>query len=125
MEQHLHIEVWDTNWFFMNTFLGYESLRLYDVASGNINQSINIYDKIERDGEFKKLQVTLNFKLVFEEIWDYMVNFVDWRTTNLENVLEERPSSINPKLEFTMSSRNVISNRAYSKALKNTKIPYW
>ena len=54
-----------------------------------------------------------------------MVNFVDWRTTNLENVLEERPSSINPKLEFTMSSRNVISNRAYSKALKNTKIPYW
>ena len=54
MEQHLHIEVWDSGGMFsLNTFLGYESLRLLDVASGPMNQSINIYDKIEREGEFK------------------------------------------------------------------------
>ena len=39
--------------FSLNTFLGYESLRLLDVASGPMNQSVNIYDKIEREGEFK------------------------------------------------------------------------
>ena len=88
----MHIEVWEANRFYLNTYLGYESLRLYDVAQGSINQSINIYDKIERDGDFKKLYVTLNFKLVFEEIWDYMVNFVDWRTSNLENINEPKPS---------------------------------
>lgn len=32
MEQHLHIEVWNANSYSLNTFLGYESLKLIDVA---------------------------------------------------------------------------------------------
>jgi len=51
---------------------------------------VNIYDKIERDGEFTKLKCTLNFKLVFEEVWDYMIKFIDWRTSNLDNRLVEK-----------------------------------
>ena len=112
LEEHLHIEVWDSSRFFLNTFLGYESVQLLDVAQGSINQSVNVYDKIERDGEFKKLMCTLNFKLVFEEIWDYMIKFIDWRTSNLEDRFQERPSPVNPKLEFSVTSPNVIANRA-------------
>ena len=64
MEEHLHIEVWNSGGFFsLNTFLGYESLRLLDVASGPIQVQRNIYDKIERDGDFKSMKCTLSFKL--------------------------------------------------------------
>lgn len=38
MEQHFHIEVWDTNSFTLNSYLGYESIPLIDIAQGNINQ---------------------------------------------------------------------------------------
>ena len=71
------------------------------------------------------MKVTLNFKLVLEEIWDYMIKFIDWRSSNLENRFEEKAASVNPKLEFNLSSPNVISNGAQSVALKNTKLPYW
>jgi len=71
-------------------------------------QQINVYDKIERDGEYKQMKVTLNFKLVVEEIWDYMIKFIDWRSSNLENRFEDRATSVNPKLEFNLSSDNVI-----------------
>ena len=126
MEEHLHIEVWDSGGFFsLNTFLGYESIRLLDVATGAMNQSINIYDKIERDGEFKTMKCTLNFKLVFEEVWDYMINFIDWRSSNLEDKFADKATQQNPKLTFEMSSPNVIENRAESSVLKNTKLPYW
>ena len=126
MEQHLHIEVWNSSGLFLNTFIGYESLKMIDVAQGSINQQVNIYDKIERDGEYKQLKCSLNFKLVVEEIWDYMVKFIDWRTSNLENRDNEvAKMTINPKLEFNLTSKNVIKNNAKSIALKNTKLPYW
>ena len=81
----MHIEVWDSNRIMLNTFLGYESLLLLDVANGNMRQSINIYDKCERDGRALRLVCTLNFKLVFEEFWDFLLKFLDWRTSNLVN----------------------------------------
>jgi hypothetical protein len=43
-----------------------------------------IFDKIERDDDkVGSLKWTLNFKIVFEEIWDFYLKFRDWRTTNL------------------------------------------
>ncbi len=65
----------------------------------------------------------LNFKLYFEEVWDYMIKFIDWRTSNLENRFEA--TSISPKLEFNLVSKNVIENKAQSVAMKNSKLPYW
>lgn len=38
LEEHIHIELWDAERWFLNRFLGYESLRLIDVVQGNINQ---------------------------------------------------------------------------------------
>lgn len=92
MEQHLHIELWNSSRFFLNTYIGYESLNLLGIAGGSIAQQVIICDKIERDGEFKSQKVQLNFKLYFEEVWDYMIKFIDWRTSNLENRFEEKAS---------------------------------
>jgi hypothetical protein len=48
MEEHFHIEVWDkANWS-LNTFVGYESLLLHDVANGPVKQNLKIYDKTEK-----------------------------------------------------------------------------
>ena len=92
MEEHLHIEVWNSGGFFsLNTFLGYESLRLLDIASGPMQIPLNIYDKIERDGEAKQLKCSLHFKIVFEEYWDFMVNFIEWSSTNLEDRHKDKP----------------------------------
>jgi len=88
MEQHLHIEVWNSSRFWFNTFIGYESVNMLKLAQGSIKHQINIYDKTERDGEYKQLKCTLNFKFIFEEIWDYMIKFIDWRTSNLENTID-------------------------------------
>lgn len=48
-EQHLHIEVWVVNKLYFNTYIGYESLRLMDIATGPVTQSVSICDKLERD----------------------------------------------------------------------------
>ena len=108
MEEHAHIEVWDKNGFFLNTFLGYESLLLLDVAGGNVRQSVNIYDKMEHDEKGTKLVCTLNFKMVFEEIWDFYLKFLDWRTSNLENELSNTKQTINPRIEIILDDKNAI-----------------
>lgn len=35
MEEHLHIEVWDYNRIWFNTYIGYESLDLVSIVSGS------------------------------------------------------------------------------------------
>lgn len=126
LEEHIHIELWDSERWFLNRFLGYESLRLIDVVQGNINQQVNIYDKIERDGEQKQFQAKLNFKLVFEEVWDFLLQFVDFRTSNLENLKANAPqTTINPKLEIKLDSKNAINKTTESQTLRNQRLPYW
>jgi hypothetical protein len=71
MEQHIHVEAWDYSRFWLNSFLGYESMLLLDVAGGSMHQTMNIYDKMERDATGKALKASLSFKLLFEEVWDY------------------------------------------------------
>ena len=50
MEQHLHIEVWDYNRLWFNSFVGYESIELMAIADGTTRQTVNIYDKIDKAG---------------------------------------------------------------------------
>lgn len=48
MEEHLHIEVWDYNKLYFNTFIGYESIPLLEIADGVVRQTVPIFDKIEK-----------------------------------------------------------------------------
>ena len=77
--------MWDYNRIYMNSFVGYESLLLSEIADGTVRQTIQIYDKIEKDDDnIGKLKCTLSFKCVLEEIWDFYLTFRDWKTTNLK-----------------------------------------
>lgn len=51
MEEHFHIEVWDKAAWSLNTFVGYESLLLHDVANGPVKQNFKIYDKTEKNSK--------------------------------------------------------------------------
>jgi hypothetical protein len=93
MEEHLHIEVWDYNRLWFNNFVGYESMELMQIADGSTRQQVNIYDKIEKSGE-GALKCTLTFKIVFEEIWDFYLQFLDWRISNVEDIYNKK--TINP-----------------------------
>ena len=70
MEQHVHIEVWNYNLIYFNTYIGYESLELISLVSDSVRQTVNIYDKMEKAGE-GPLKCTLSFKFVIEEVWDF------------------------------------------------------
>jgi hypothetical protein len=78
MEEHFHIEVWDkANWS-LNTFVGYESLLLHDVANGPVKQNLKIYDKTEKSGIQTKEMCNLSFNLNFEEVWDFKLKFIEF-----------------------------------------------
>ena len=125
MEQHIHVEVWDASRLKLNTYLGYESLRLLDVAGGSNRQTLSIYNKMERDGEIEGGKVcTLSFKLVFEELWHFLLRFLDFRTSNLEDQ-HNLQRTINPKITVTMKDKQAIWNQIERDPLKNTKMPYW
>ena len=85
--------------------MGYESIELMAIADGTTRQIVNIYDKIDKAGE-GALKCTLSFKIVFEEIWDFYLQFLDWRITNLED--QNSKKSINPQLSLKIQSRNSL-----------------
>jgi hypothetical protein len=86
MEEHLHIEVWDYNRIWFNTYIGYESLDLVSIVSGSFQRTVNVYDRIDADAQ-GPLKCTLQFKIIFEEQWDFYLKFMDWRSTNIEDEL--------------------------------------
>ena len=117
MEQHLHIEVWEYNKIWFNGYVGYESLELLSLADGSVHKTVSIYDKSDKESE-GILKCVLNFKIGFEEIWDFFLQFLDWRTTNIENSFDPR-KVICPKLEIKIESKKSIDPRVTSTRLKN------
>ena len=81
--EHFHVEVWDKATWTLNTFLGYESILLADVANGMIKQQLRIFDKTEKNGISTQEICSLTLLLNFEEVWSFKLNFYDFRTTDL------------------------------------------
>jgi hypothetical protein len=66
----------------------------------------------------------VSFNIYFEEMWDFYLNFMDWKTTSLEKETGD-DSVINPSLEFRLISKNSIETTSTSEVLKATKLPHW
>jgi len=82
-EQRLHIEVWDKENFWLNRFLGYMSIPLIDIVNGSFRQSASLA-VVDNKG-VTKTNAELTFSIYFEEIWDFHLTFLDWKTSNLTN----------------------------------------
>lgn len=61
--------------------------------------------------------------MVFEEIWDFLLKFTDWRSSSLENELSKK--QVNPQILIELNSRQSIRKEVKSETLKNQKLPYW
>lgn len=111
--EHFHVEVWDKATWTLNTFLGYESILLADVANGMIKQQLRIFDKTEKNGISNQEVCTLSLLLNFEEMWQYKLNFYDFRTTDLTDRNRQKSkesgklSEIKPRLKITLET-NVL-----------------
>jgi len=62
----------------VNTYMGKLSVPLSKIASGPMHRSDTIIHAKERKGFIK-----VKYTIVFQEVWDFNMEFADWRTTDL------------------------------------------
>ena len=51
---------------------------MIDIANGSFRQSLNIMEDVEEDKEPKQVGI-LTFNMYLEEIWDFFLQFQDWK----------------------------------------------
>ena len=116
--QKMMVELWDYNSIWMNTILGYSTINLIDIVNGNMSQTVDIKKKMKKKKR-AQIQATIEFKCVFQEIWDYKISILNWK---LENVLSQRQqkdsSTTIPNLQLIVEfeNRNVTQSYSISKS---------
>ena len=77
-----------------------------------------------KDFKPDKKTATVNFKMNLAEIWDFYLDFADWKTSNIKN--DEKPKSqFSTYVAFELFGVCVIVNKTKSATEKNTFLPYW
>lgn len=121
--ERLHLEIWDMENFFLNQFMSYNSIPLIDIVDGPMQQTVKMYpytDKFEPG----KLNATINMKVNLAEIWDFNLEFMDWKTTTIQNV-DDRKASYNPLIKIIMDNKLAITKEVKSDKIVNSYTPYW
>ncbi|TNV87010.1 hypothetical protein FGO68_gene4983 [Halteria grandinella] len=123
MRERLQIELWTSGGgLFLNNFIGIASIPLLDIASGSFKQTVQIYPF--GDDVAHRVLATISFNIIFEEIWDFHLTFVDWKTSSLEKE-KDKSLVINPSVELKIISRNALQGASNSETLQRTKAPHW
>lgn len=81
----MHVEVWDKEVFYLNVFQSYNSIPLADIVDGPMQHTIQCYSYGDGMSQ-NKLMATINMKVMLAEIWDFYLEFTDWKPTSLKNV---------------------------------------
>lgn len=121
--ERLHIEIWDSEGFFLNQFMSYNTIPLIDIVDGPMQHTVQCFPYIE---DFKpgKLNGTVNLKMNLAEIWDFHIEFMDWKTTIIQD-MDKKDKSINPYITIMMDDPQVLESFVKSPELQNTFLPYW
>lgn len=82
--------------------MGYTSIPFMEIATGNFKQSVVIKEQVA-DGKSFRNMANINFNIVFEEIWDFYLTFLDWKASSLKNELD-KDLMINPSIELKLLS---------------------
>lgn len=117
------MEVWDTESFYLNKFISYNSIPLIDIVEGSMNHTIQCFPYNDHFAQLKQ-NATVNMKINFSEIWDFYIEFMDWKTTSIQNKFN-KSAEMNSYIEITMSSDQTIEKEVKSEPQKNTFLPYW
>ena len=60
---------------------------------------------------------SINLKINMAEIWDYHLEFIDWKTTSLQDK-DNADRKLNPQLKIQMISKNAILDVVESERLE-------
>lgn len=100
--QKLMAELWDYNTVWMNKIMGYTTIDLIDVVNGNMNQQVEIKKK-EAKKKRPKLQALIEFKCIFQEIWDYSITFLNFKVENTLSTRQQKSSKAKaPNLQIAI-----------------------
>ena len=122
--ERLHVEVWDSENFYLNEFMSYNSIPLVDIIDGPMQHTVQCYPYVE-NMQPGKLNATINMKINFSEIWDFYLEFMDWKTSSLQNE-DKKDDEVNAYIEIKMHSPQAIPPKyTKSEVQKNTFFPYW
>lgn len=104
----------------MNEFKAYSSIPLIDIVDGQMMQTVKCQEYTEN---FKpgKVVATINFMINLSEMWDFKLDFMDWKTSSLAY----KTKVINPQMTVLLNSKQAIQKNVKSEILKNTPNPYW
>lgn len=66
----------------------------------------------------------VSFTIYFEEIWDFYLTFMDWKTSSIEKE-QDKDMQFSPSVEIKLTSENSIADTVMSPVVKTTKLPHW
>lgn len=114
--------MWDSEGFYLNQFMAYNSIPFIDIVDGPMQHTVQCFAYVA-NFEPGKLSATINLKINLAEVWDFNLEFMDWKTSSIEN--KEKPGQINPLLKIAMDSPQNLRSLVESEPLKNNTQPYW
>lgn len=123
-KQNLLIECWDYNTFKLNNFQGFVLIDLMKIIRGSVYQSANILQKVPtgEGGFLNKPLCKVEFQIFFQEIWDFVLSFEDWSSTNLNYAFNVESKELQPSIDFKLSKGKMIKSTVSQKASAN---PQW
>jgi hypothetical protein len=81
-KQKMMIELWEHNTIWMNEILSYMTIPLLDIANGDCNvleYFLRKDDENKNPVPFAKVE----FKCIFQEIWDFKLSFLNWKSSSI------------------------------------------
>lgn len=124
MKQNIIIELWDWNAWEFNELLGIHMFNIMNIIKGSINQSC-IIKKKDANGVLSDL-CRIEFKCIFQEIWDFILSFEDWSATNTNTLFDKKDdiASLNLNVEFAFA-KNRYDKITAKNSKKGTINPEW
>jgi hypothetical protein len=122
-KQKMMVEVWDYYPIWMNEIQCYSTVPLISIVDGDCNVSLELCKRAgkKRPEPF----VIVDFKCTFQEIWDFKLNFLNWKSTSIlppkkKDTSNKKPSS---KIEISLLNTDCIQSYTLvtSEESKNTE----
>ena len=117
--QNIMVELWDSHQIWTNEIQCYFTIPLIEIINGNCNVSQFMHKKIEETKPFAFIE----FICEFEEIWDFNMNFTDFKGSSL--IIDNKKNYNINKIEIELSKGKINHRKSISTNNSNNQYPLW
>ncbi len=126
--QKMMVELWDYNTIWMNTIKSYCTVDILSIVDGNCNVTVDMLAK--EPGKKRPMPyATVEFKCIFEEIWDFKMNFLNWKASSVisplaaknSNITKKKPPSTRVIVDLCTKDFTLKYKSTYSEVAKETE----